>query len=183
MDCDSRTPGGAASAGLDHPDAMRGPHGMRDAGGLDIIHGAPGWRAALPRVEALARRAVGAALADQGTSGHLSLLLTDDAEIRRLNGGFRGREKATNVLSFPAAHGGLPLGDLAVSLGVVRREALAEGRALAAHFAHLVVHGTLHLLGHDHLAAGEAMLMERAEARILHRLGLPNPWRARWLAA
>jgi probable rRNA maturation factor len=166
MDCDSRLPGGASAAGL---------------GDLDIVFGAPGWRAALPRVEALARRAVAGTLTDQGASGDVTILLTDDAEIRRLNGGFRGREKATNVLSFPAPEGSPSLGDLAVSLGVVRREALAEGRPLPAHFAHLVVHGTLHLLGHDHLSAGEAMLMERAEARILHRLGLPNPWRTRWL--
>jgi rRNA maturation RNase YbeY len=111
------------------------------------VHGAPGWRAALPRVDLLARRAAAAALADQGEGGHLTLLLTDDGEIRRLNGGFRGREKATNVLSFPAGPGAGSLGDIAVSLGVVRREAAAEGRALAAHFAHLVIHGTLHLLG------------------------------------
>ena len=160
MDCDSRSPGA-------------------DFLGLDIIHEAAGWRAALPRVEWLARRAAAAALADQGEAGHLTLLLTDDARIRRLNGGFRGKEKATNVLSFPAPEGAPTLGDLAVSLGVLRREASQEGRMLAAHFAHLVVHGTLHLLGHDHLAAGEAMLMERAEARILRRLGFPNPWLAR----
>jgi probable rRNA maturation factor len=111
------------------------------------------------------------------------VLLTDDAEIRRLNGGFRGRDKATNVLSFPAPYGALTLGDLAVSLGVLRREAAGEGRGLPAHFGHLVVHGTLHLLGHDHLAAGQAAAMERAEARILRRLGLPNPWRPRWRSA
>ncbi|MCX8133068.1 MAG: rRNA maturation RNase YbeY [Roseococcus sp.] len=150
---------------------------------VEVVFGAPGWRAALPRVERLARRCVAAALADQGATGHLTLLLTDDAEIRRLNAGFRGREKATNVLSFPAPYGALTLGDLAVSLGVLRREAAAEGRPLAAHFAHLVVHGTLHLLGHDHQGAGEAVAMERAEARILRRLGLPNPWRARWRMA
>lgn len=160
MDCDSRSPG------ADFP-------------GLDIIHEAAGWRAALPRVEWLARRAAAATLADQGEAGHLTLLLTDDARIRRLNAGFRGKEKATNVLSFPAPDGAPTLGDLAVSLGVLRREAAGEGRSLAAHFAHLVVHGTLHLLGHDHLQAGEAMLMERAEARILRRLGFPNPWLAR----
>lgn len=160
MDCDSRSPGG-------------------DTPGLDIIIEAGAWRAALPRVEWLARRAAAAALADQGEAGHLTLLLTDDARIRRLNAGFRGKEKATNVLSFPAPEGAPTLGDLAVSLGVLRREALQEGRTLAAHFAHLVVHGTLHLLGHDHLQAGEAMLMERAEARILRRLGFPNPWLTR----
>ncbi|WP_421994719.1 rRNA maturation RNase YbeY [Roseococcus sp.] len=135
----------------------------------------------MPRAEALARRAVEAALADQGATGHLTLLLTDDAEIRRLNGGFRGKEKATNVLSFPAPYGSLTLGDLALSLGVVRREAESEGRRLSAHYAHLIVHGVLHLLGHDHLVAGDAVVMERAEARIMHRLGLPNPWRTRWI--
>lgn len=160
MDCGSRLPGGF------------------DAPGLDIIHEAPGWRAALPRVEWLARRAAAAALADAGAEGALTLLLTDDARIRHLNGGFRGKEKATNVLSFPAPEGSPVLGDLAISLGVVRREALAEGRGLGAHFSHLVVHGVLHLLGHDHLGAGEAMRMERAEARILHRLGFPNPWKS-----
>lgn len=158
------------------------PGGGYAAAGLadvEIVFAAPGWRAAVPRCAALARRAVEATLADQRENGHLTILLTDDAEIRRLNGGFRGREKATNVLSFPAPYGSLTLGDLALSLGVVRREALAEGRRVAAHFAHLVVHGTLHLLGHDHLAAGEASLMERAEARILHRLGFANPWSSR----
>ena len=149
---------------------------------VEIVFAAPGWRGAVPRAEALARRAVEASLADQRENGHLTLLLTDDAEIRRLNGGFRGKEKATNVLSFPAPYGSLTLGDLALSLGVVRREALAESRPMSAHFAHLIVHGTLHLLGHDHLAAGEATLMERAETRILHRLGVANPWRVRWAA-
>ncbi|WP_051212996.1 rRNA maturation RNase YbeY [Rubritepida flocculans] len=167
-----------------------GPGSSAPGGGIvaagpvvEVVFGAPGWRAALPRVEALARRCVAAALADQGATGHVTLLLTDDADIRRLNAGFRGKEKATNVLSFPAPYGALTLGDLAVSLGVLRREAAAEGRALAAHFAHLVVHGTLHLLGHDHLSAGEAAAMERAEARILRRLGQPNPWRPRWRLA
>jgi len=149
---------------------------------VEVIFATPGWRGAVPRAEALARRAVEATLADQRENGHLTILLTDDAEIRRLNGGFRGKEKATNVLSFPAPYGSLTLGDLALSLGVVRREALAESRPMPAHFAHLIVHGTLHLLGHDHLAAGEAMLMERAETRILQRLGVANPWRVRWAA-
>lgn len=162
------------------------PGGVFSTAGLadvEIVFGASGWRGAVPRAEALVRRAVEAALADQGANGHVTLLLTDDAEIRRLNGGFRGKEKATNVLSFPAPYGSLTLGDLALSLGVVRREALGEGKSLSAHFAHLIVHGTLHLLGHDHLSAGEAMLMERAEARILHRIGVANPWRTRWQAA
>ena len=69
------------------------------------------------------------------------------------------------------------LGDVALALGVVQREARGAGRRVAAHFAHLVAHGALHLAGHDHLQAGEARRMERAEARVMRRLGLPNPWR------
>ncbi len=150
---------------------------------VDVVVEARAWRAALPRVEALARRALAATLADQGASGHLTLLLSDDAAVRRLNAGFRGREKPTNVLSFPAPEGSGTLGDLALAYGVVRREAAEAGRPMAAHLAHLLVHGALHLLGHDHAAAGEAMAMERAEARILRRIGVANPWRARWREA
>jgi len=144
---------------------------------VELVVEAAQWRAALPRAEALLRRAVRAALWHEGASGHVTLLLTDDAQMRRLNGGFRGREKATNVLSFPAPPGSLTLGDVAMSLSTIRREAQAEGRSLADHAAHLAVHGALHLLGHDHLAPAEALRMERAESRILHRLGFGNPWK------
>ncbi|MBY0335400.1 MAG: rRNA maturation RNase YbeY [Acetobacteraceae bacterium] len=164
MGSGSRPPGGGfAPAGLSSE--------------VDVLLEAPGWLAAVPDAPSLARRAVAAALAFEGMSGHLTLLLSDDAELKRLNGGFRGKEKATNVLSFPAPEGAGTLGDLAIALGTLRREAAAEGRTMRAHFAHLVVHGTLHLLGHDHLSAGEARRMEQAEARILHRLGFPNPWK------
>ena len=152
---------------------------------LDIMIEAGDW-SRLEDAEALAQKAAEAALAvtyEADGDFEASVMLTDDAQIQELNRTWRNKDKPTNVLSFPAGPGAGSLGDIAVSLGVVRREAAAEGRALAAHFAHLVIHGTLHLLGHDHLAAGGAMLMERAEARILHRLRLPNPWRARWMAA
>jgi probable rRNA maturation factor len=107
----------------------------------------------------------------------VTILLADDRAVKRLNGRHRAKAKPTNVLSFPAE--GVPglLGDVALALGVVRREARATRRHTAAHLAHLVAHGALHLAGHDHLAAGEARRMERAEARIMRRLGLPNPWR------
>ncbi len=145
---------------------------------VDVVVEAAGWLGAVPRAEALLRRAVRAALAHEGATGHVSLLLTDDARIRRLNGGFRGKDKATNVLSFPAAAlGAMTLGDVALSLRSIRREALAEARPLAAHAAHLAVHGTLHLLGHDHLHPAQARRMEQAEARILRRLGFSNPWK------
>jgi probable rRNA maturation factor len=156
------------------------PGGAFAAAGLsdvEIVIEAPGWLAALPRAVPLLRRAVAATLAAEAAEGSVTVLLTDDAAIRRLNTGFRGKEKATNVLSFPAPPGAGTLGDLALSLATVRREALAEGRGFAAHAVHLAIHGALHLLGHDHLLAGEARRMERAEARILHRLGYANPWK------
>jgi probable rRNA maturation factor len=141
-----------------------------------VILAAPGWRAAVRRPEHLARRAAEAALAEAGTSGAVSVLLADDRALKRLNGRHRGKEKPTNVLSFPGSGHG-HLGDLALALGVVRREARQAGRRAAAHLAHLVAHGALHLAGHDHEQAGPARRMEQAEARVMRRLGLPNPWR------
>jgi probable rRNA maturation factor len=148
-----------------------------DTCSVDVVIADPAWRRLLPQAEVLARRAALAALAEHGeVFGAITVLLTDDRVLRRLNCEHRAKDKPTNVLSFP---GGAPghLGDIALALGVVRREALAAGKRPAAHLAHLVAHGTLHLLGHDHMAAGEARRMEQAEARILHRLRLPNPWR------
>ena len=135
---------------------------------IEIVVATPGWHGVLsPR---LAERAVRAA----GATGPVTVLLADDRTLKALNTQHRGREKPTNVLSFPGHATGS--GDIALSLQTVRREAWAEGRRPGAHAAHLVAHGTLHLLGHDHLTAGEARRMERAESRAMHRLGLPNPW-------
>ena len=162
--------GGVAAAGAG---LRNGPGGMVD---ISVVLAAPGWRAAVKRPEALARRAAEAALREAGAAGAVTVLLTDDIEVKRLNGQHRAKAKPTNVLSFPAEAPGM-LGDVALALGVVRREAREAGRRTAAHLAHLVAHGALHLAGHDHLAAGEARRMERAEARVMRRLGLPNPWR------
>lgn len=142
-----------------------------------------GWRRLLPGAEALARRAALAALREAGAAGTVTVLLADDRALRRLNGGHRGVDKPTNVLSFPGHAASGHLGDVALALGTVRREADAAGKRFAAHFAHLVAHGALHLLGHDHMAAGEARRMERAEARAMRRLRLPNPWKERAGAA
>ena len=114
--------------------------------------------------------------------GAVTVLLADDRVVKRLNGRHRAKAKPTNVLSFPAGAPGY-LGDVALALGTVRREADAAGKRFAAHFAHLVAHGALHLAGHDHLAAGEARRMERAEARAMRRLRLPNPWKEHGAAA
>ena len=106
------------------------------------------------------------------------------AESRRLNAHFRGRDRATNVLSFAPA--GLarpagrpaPLGELVICPRVLRAEARAQDKSLKAHWAHLVVHGTLHLLGYDHGRAADARRMERREIAVLRRLGFANPYRS-----
>ena len=130
------------------------------------------WRRFVGRPDRLAARAAAAA----GVRG--TVVLSSDRAVKRLNGRFRGRNKATNVLTFDPLPGFLG-GDIVLALGTVRREAAAAGRLPAQHLAHLVVHGALHLRGHDHARAGEARRMEMAEARILHRLRVPNPWKRR----
>jgi len=110
----------------------------------------------------------------------LCLRLVGSAESRRLDRVYRGKDRPTNVLSFPASAEervatGM-LGDLVVCAPVVAREAREQGKALAAHWAHMVVHGTLHLLGHDHLAARDARAMEALEVAILGGFGFHDPY-------
>ena len=105
----------------------------------------------------------------------VTLRVVGAAEGRRLNRSFRARDRATNVLSF--AYGRRPLrGDIVLCHPVIAREARQQGKPLAAHYAHLVVHGMLHLQGHDHEQKAHAARMERAEIRILRRLGLGDPY-------
>ena len=111
----------------------------------------------------------------------LSVALLNDRAVRRLNRDFRGKDKPTNVLSFPAdslARSGrrLELGDIALALGVVRREAKAQGKAAADHLAHLMVHGVLHLLGYDHETDQDAATMEGLERKALAALGIADPY-------
>ena len=131
-----------------------------------------GWRRLVRGAERLAVRAAVAA----GGAG--TVVLSSDRAVKHLNTLHRRRNKPTNVLTFdmaPAA--GFLGGDIVLALGTVRREAQAAGRPAAHHLAHLVVHGALHLRGHDHHGVGEARRMEMAEARILHSIGVPNPWK------
>jgi probable rRNA maturation factor len=106
--------------------------------------------------------------------------IVSQRESRRLNQRFRGRPTATNVLAFPAdlpAGPDLPLlGDLVVCRAVVEREAGEQGKPVEAHWAHMVVHGTLHLLGYDHQTGQEAARMETREVQILATLGYPDPY-------
>lgn len=140
------------------------------------------WEA-LPGLSALTERAVAAVIEGRGSSGSVAILFTSDAEMQRLNHDFRGKDKPTNVLSFPAP-GGMPLpagelpplGDIALAFGTVAREAGEQGKSLASHTSHLIVHGMLHLLGYDHQTDGEAGEMEEEERQILARLGIADPY-------
>jgi probable rRNA maturation factor len=151
---------------------------------LDIGMASPLWRK-LPRARTLARETIAACVAESGLEARegaeVSLLLTGDAEVRALNARWRGQDKATNVLSFPAApidgRVGQPmLGDIALAFETLAREAEASGVPLADHYRHLVAHGFLHLIGYDHLTDEEAERMEALEKRILARLGVADPY-------
>ena len=156
----------------------------------------PEWRAALPDCDALCRDAALAALAaapvdDSGAVIEIGIRLTDDGEARRLNQRYRGVDAPTNVLSFPmtdCAPGArltpppsgppLALGDVVLAFQTIRGEAEAQGKTLADHPGHLVVHGVLHLVGYDHLDDDQAAVMEHIETVVLAELGVANPYEA-----
>lgn len=132
----------------------------------------------------LVDRAVSAAFAETAAAGpsELSIVFSDDAHIRTLNVGWRGKDKATNVLSFPAfpfpRGGKLPpmLGDIVLAAETVAREAALEDKPFENHITHLVIHGLLHLLGYDHETDAEAEEMEAIERSALARLAIPDPY-------
>ncbi len=137
-----------------------------------------GWRRFVPRLEEWVARSIHAAQRAAPEALVDSVVLADDRRVRALNARHRGRNKPTNVLTFEPAGPGAG-GEIVLALGVMRREAAAEGKPLPHHLAHLLVHGVLHLDGADHTHPGEARSMEMAETRILGRLGVPNPWKGR----
>jgi probable rRNA maturation factor len=153
--------------------------------GIDIVLDSPLWKAE-PGIRAVLRRAVNAAAAMAATKGgELAIVLTDDSAIRALNRDWRGKDRATNVLSFPArtplpGKGRPPrlIGDIVIAYETTAREASAEARPFRHHLTHLAVHGFLHLLGHDHVADAEAEAMEALEIAVLARLDVPNPYRS-----
>jgi probable rRNA maturation factor len=150
---------------------------------IDISIESGDWpdEAALTR---LLDRAVSAAFAETGAAGRseLSIVFSDDAHIRTLNAGWRGKDKPTNVLSFPAfpfpKGGPLPpmLGDVVLAAETVAKEAGLEDKPLENHITHLVIHGLLHLLGYDHETDAEAEEMEAIERSALARLAIPDPY-------
>lgn len=120
------------------------------------------------------------AAADRQPGAELCIRIVDAEESQQLNADYRGKDKPTNVLSFPfEAPPGLPvniLGDLAICAEVVAREAEEQNKQLAHHWAHMVIHGTLHLLGFDHINDEDAEIMESLERELLARLDIPDPY-------
>lgn len=165
--------------------ALRRTAAARDIA-IDLLIEAGTWP---PRAKlrALAERAVGAAAdracPDLEPGAEVSLLFTDDAHMRTLNLRYRGKDKPTNVLSLPAApvlvgRLGPPLGDIALAAETIAAEAEAQGLTPNDHLTHLIVHGFLHLVGHDHTHDAEALVMEGLETAILGDLGIADPYAA-----
>jgi len=142
------------------------PGTSRPFGG-DLIITERRWRGAVRDVERRVGRAMATAACDA------DVVLTDDRTVKRLNALSRNKNKPTNVLTYEQPP------EIILAFGTVRREAAAAGRSVAAHLAHLLIHGALHLAGHDHHHAGDARRMEAAEAVLLSRLKIANPWKNR----
>lgn len=137
-------------------------------------------RKGLPTSARFAAWAEAALRAARRRKGEISIVLVDEPEGREMNRQYRSRDYATNVLSFPVE---LPtgvrsplLGDLVVCTPVVAREAAEQGKKIADHYAHMVVHGCLHLLGYDHIDDADAERMEAIETRVLAKLGIADPY-------
>jgi probable rRNA maturation factor len=162
----------------------RTPHaGLRLA--LEIED--PRWTQALPNVAELLEKAIALALTDvddRSRTIEVGVRLVDDGTIRGLNRDWRGRDKPTNVLSFPMGdpapigEADFPwlIGDIVMSFDTMKVEAERDGKPLEHHVAHLAIHAALHLIGHDHENEAEAEAMEAAEIKLLAGLGIPDPY-------
>lgn len=147
---------------------------------VDIDVQSPLWDAQ-PGAEPAIRAAIAAAAAHSTSGGEVSILLTDDSAVRELNREWRGIDKATNVLSFPAPDAmsrgpaGI-LGDIVIAYETLARESTDEDRDFLHHLTHLAVHGYLHLVGYDHQDDAQAADMEALESKIMMHMQLPDPW-------
>lgn len=133
----------------------------------------PAWMRALPAAADIAHDT--AAVAAKGSDGEIVILLADDAALGALNARFLGKAAPTNVLAFPDRSDGR-LGDIALAFGVCQAEAAQQGKPLADHLRHLVVHGVLHLLGYDHQSDEDAARMESLERQLLAGMNVPDPY-------
>jgi probable rRNA maturation factor len=159
---------------------------------LDVIVDVPAWLDALPTVEAICRRSATAAFhaaKKAEAEAEASIVLSNDARIKSLNAAWRGKDEATNVLAFPAtdvpqagaagrSQPPLIIGDVIIAFETAVAEARVEGKDLADHLSHLVVHGMLHLLGYDHETDDEADEMESLEVAVLASVGVADPYSA-----
>lgn len=158
-------------------DGARGP-------AIDVVVASTRWNKA-PHAAKLVRRTIAAATPVRKRKAELSVILTGDRAMRSLNRRWRGQDKPTNVLSFPAPWRALArgaprlLGDIVIAYETAAAEARTQRKPFDHHLAHLAVHGFLHLLGYDHESHAQAEAMERRERRILARLGVPDPYAAR----
>jgi probable rRNA maturation factor len=150
---------------------------------VDVVRAGRDWAPGVADIRAWAS----AALGRRAAGSELAVRVVKPTESKRLNARYRGRDQPTNVLSFPvpalpAAAGRRraprPLGDLVICARVVREEARQQRKGIKAHWAHLVIHGALHLLGYDHEHDDEARRMERREVAVLKRFGIANPYRS-----
>ncbi|HZK91451.1 MAG TPA: rRNA maturation RNase YbeY [Stellaceae bacterium] len=159
---------------------------LADAPTVEVTMPCAAWREMCAEAAALAAAAARLALRRGAApaAAIVDISLADDAAQRALNRTWRGKDTPTNVLAFPAADPSLPvpagapllLGDVVLALETVCREAAEQRKPLADHLRHLVVHGVLHLLGHDHVEPADAAAMEAREIAILAELGVPNPY-------
>ena len=152
---------------------------------VDVAEPSPLWTEALPGARGLCRDAARAAYHREPGAppdAEVSIVLANDEFVRGLNRDYRNQDKATNVLSFPAGPGTQPenairlLGDIVVAYETAAGEASSEGKTLGDHLCHLVVHGMLHLLGHDHRTAPVAKAMEKLEIDVLAGFGIASPY-------
>lgn len=160
---------------------------MPDERSADCVIEDDRWEAA--GLDDLAAQAIDATLLWHRIGGEVVVMGCDDARIASLNADFRGKPRATNVLSWPAVEhlphepGAMPeipdedeLGDIAISFDTCTAEAQAQGKPFDHHVLHLLVHATLHLLGYDHQTDPDAALMEQTERSILARMTIPDPY-------
>ncbi len=162
--------------------------GMPKSARIAVAVACTDWRRTVPRAAVLCRRAARATLTADGASPAVeaSILLADDATVQQLNGRYRHRDMPTNVLSFPqqeaeaaasvSEDGSILLGDVVVAFETVCTEAARDGKSVADHLCHMIVHGMLHLLGYDHQNDAEAERMEHLEIEILASLGIGSPY-------
>jgi len=164
--------------------AARRPASVRSGVEVEVQRAVRAWSPAAPRIGSWVQAALGA----RGAGTAVAVRLVGAAEGRRLNRDWRRKDYATNVLSFPVPAGAAPgagaprraepraLGDLVICAPVLAREAREQGKSRLAHWAHLVVHGSLHLAGFDHERDADARRMEGREKRVLAALGFPDPY-------